>query len=92
MLGDFHPGRSYNISVTNASSTQAATPVATGVRMVRLITTIACYVALDGDAAVGGSTSFAMAPAFPEYVAVGPGTKIAVIGTTTTGTLSVTEC
>jgi len=91
----FAPGRSYDISVNNSTATAAASATNQTTRRVRLLATVAMYVSFSDTAIVTGvsttSSSVPLAANWPEVFRIAGGTLISAIGTSGSGTLSVTE-
>jgi hypothetical protein len=76
------------VGTTSAASTN---PVPTGVAAVRLLASTACYVKLGTSPTADTTTSFMLAPNFPEIFTIRPGEKVAVIQVSASGTLNITE-
>ena len=82
------PGITQNVSV-GVSSTQSDTFTA-GVSMVRLISSVDCYVAFGTDP-TATTNSTLLRSGVAEYFGIGKGDKIAVIRSSSNGVLNITE-
>jgi len=91
-----------NHTVTIASSSAGSvTPTAQGIDNIRIVCTVACYVAIaaSGEAVVaatpsgsgGAVTSVYMPANVPEVFRIGSRSKVAVLGVSAGGTLYMTE-
>lgn len=88
LLQAFVPGVTQNVTVGAASLQSAAFGDLT--RLVRLAATTDCFVVFGADPTATTSSMFLPSGAV-EYLAVEPGTKVAVIRQTADGALNVTE-
>lgn len=85
-MENFRPGKVYN--VTASATSQQIGPFSAGVTIVRLVATANCNVRLGSNpTAVAADTLIPLN--YPVFLNVGPGEKLAVVGT---GTFNVAEC
>lgn len=88
----YRPGASYTITTVTTGSTPTASAVSTGVKVVRLVASTQCHVAIGVSPTAAVATGMVvLANAIPEYFKVNPGEKIAAIADTTGGTLYISE-
>jgi hypothetical protein len=91
--GVYFPVVSYDIAI-GASSTQAGQAIGPGITVIRLCVsgTAAAYVNIGTNPTAAKPGGLKLAPNWPEYVGVVPGSKVAVIQDAAGGTfLTVTE-
>jgi hypothetical protein len=83
-------GTSQSVAYTDtaAASTNA---FGVGTQVVRLSSTTGCHVRFGASPTAVATDSF-LKGGEPEYFVVTPGQKVSAIRTTTSGTLTVTEC
>jgi hypothetical protein len=77
-----------SVSVSGTSAQSAALSGSTG--YVRLLSTTLCHVRA-GSSPTATTSNMPLPPYVPEYFAVTPGTKIAAIQNSASGTLYITE-
>lgn len=83
------PGASQPVAIGAGSTQSTAFGTTTGV--VRLVATVDCFVTIGANPnAVAGSSMYLPA-GVPEFIAVSGGDKVAVVQSTSAGTLYVTE-
>ena len=84
------PGASQDITVA-ATHAESATAFQAATRMVRMVSTTACYVAIGANPVAAKPGGMRLAPNFPETFHVNTGEKVSVIQDAAGGTLTLTE-
>ncbi len=94
MFHGLRPWLTYQVAI-GAASAASSNAVTSGIKYVRLVSTVACNVDIKATPVASQTTSMYLAPNFPEYFMVsGNNTdKIAVIEATgaSAGVLTITE-
>jgi hypothetical protein len=86
----FYPGTSQTKAVGATSA--SATVFGANTSVVRLCATTDCFIKVEASHATAASTDmFLPGTLIPEYICVDPGTQLAVIQSTASGTLYITE-
>jgi hypothetical protein len=83
-------GATQTVAYTD-SAVASTNAFATGTQVVRVSSTTGCHIVFGGTPVATASNAY-LKGGEPEYFVVTPGQKISAIRTSTSGTLTVTEC
>ena len=90
MKAPYRPATSYDVAI-GSSAASSAQAISANIMAVRLVATSACYVKFGTSPTADTTTSFMLAPNFPETFLVRAGESVSVIQVSASGTLNITE-